>query len=49
MPLPNRVPDAAAPRDSINLLKNAVYERAAEGWEALPHTPIASFAEQNLH
>ena len=47
---PNGVNDAATLRDSINLLKNAVYARAAEGLEALPQTPIPSFCfSKNLH
>ena len=34
---PRGVPDAIAPRDSINLLKNAVYARAAEAMGLCPH------------
>ncbi|WP_395002743.1 hypothetical protein [uncultured Helicobacter sp.] len=37
----NRVPDAIALRDSINLLKNAMYERVSRSEGALPHAPIA--------
>ena len=39
---PSRVPDAATPKDSINLLENAVYERAAEAMGDLLTLPITS-------
>ena len=44
------VNEVAAPRDSINLLKNAVSDRVSGGNEGFAHTlPIASFATQNLY
>ncbi|WP_395001684.1 hypothetical protein [uncultured Helicobacter sp.] len=39
---PRGVPDAITLRDSIILLKIAVYVRAAEGRGALPQAPITS-------
>ena len=40
VPLPKGVPDAATLRDSVTLLKNAVYVRAAERAEI--HSPRAA-------
>ncbi|WP_395001807.1 hypothetical protein [uncultured Helicobacter sp.] len=46
VPLSNRVPDAIAPRDSINLPKNAVSDRVSGGNGGLAHIADTKFVKQ---
>ncbi|WP_395002715.1 hypothetical protein [uncultured Helicobacter sp.] len=43
IPLPNRTPDAITPKDSVTLLKNAMYARVSGGARGFAHAPIDKF------